>query len=357
MGHFDDVLGGDESLFVDSMPLDVDFMPPIVKHRENEQSYIADCLKPLFAKRSGKNLVIVGVPGIGKTVATKHILSELEKESGDIKTIFINCWKKDTAYKVAVELCTQAGFKFIANRHTEELITEAVKILNKNPCVIVLDEADKIEDQQIFYTIFEEIFTKSIICITNEKDWLSKLDGRVRSRMMAELLEFKAYGYEEVKDILKERVNYAFVQGVFDQEAFELVAQKTFDIGDVRAGLFLLKNSGEKAEGKSKRKITLEHAEHAVSKLDEFQRKSTSLLGEEEEFILKVVRGNSGITSKEMHERYQGSGGKLAYTTFQRKLKVLNKGKFVTLNEINLGKGRSTKVNYGGPEKKLYDFL
>ena len=357
MGLFDDVLGADESLFLDSMPLDVDFMPPVVKHRENEQQYIAECLKPLFAKRSGKNLVIVGAPGIGKTVATKHILNELEKESGEIKTVYINCWKKDTPYKIVVELCHQLGFKFIANRNTDELIGEAVKILNKNPCVIVLDEADKIDDQQIFYTLLEEIFTKSLICITNEQNWLSKLDGRVRSRMMAELLEFKAYNNDETRDILKERVNHAFVQGVFDEEAFDLIAEKAFEIGDVRSGLFLLKNAGEDAESRAKKKIGKEHAEVAIGKLDEFQRKSTAILGEEESVILEVIKQNSGITSRELHGTYRNDGGKLAYTTFQRKLKSLNKGKFITLQEVNEGKGRSTKVFYGGPEKRLSEYV
>jgi len=358
MGVFDDMLKGDESLFLDSIALDVDYMPPIVKHREGEQKYIAECLKPLFNKRSGKNVVVSGVPGIGKTVAIKHLMDELTEQTSEIKTLYINCWKKDTPYKVVVEICSQLGFKFIANRTTDELMKEVTKILNKKPCVIILDEADKIDDEQIFYTLFEDIFTKSIICITNERDWLAKLDGRVRSRMLAEVIEFKPYNYEEVKDILQERMKYAFVPNVFDNEAFELVAQKAFEIGDIRSGLFLLKNSGEEAEGKSKRRITVEDAIKAISRLDEFQRKSTQLLGEEEEFILNVVKNNSGVTSKIMFDKYTGAGGKQAYTTFQRKLKNLNKSKFITLSEINEGRGRSTRVTYGGPEneKKLSDF-
>ncbi len=356
MGVFEDVLRDDESLFLDSMPLDVDFMPPIIKHRESEQQYIAECMKPLFGKRNGKNLVINGAPGLGKTVATKHILSELKKESNEIKTIYVNCWKKDTPFKIANEICNQLNFKFTTGRNTDELMSEAVKILNKSPCVIVLDEADKIAEQQVFYSLLEEIFTKTLICITNEKDWLSKLDDRVRSRMLAELLDFKAYNYDEISSILKERVNFAFVSGVLDNDAFESIVEKTFEIGDIRAGLFLLKNAGEEAEGKSKRRITLEHASIAIDKLGEFQRKSSSELGEEEEFILKVIKKHSGSSTKEIFDNYKKSGGKQAHATFYRKLKNLSKGKFVTLLETNVGKGRTTKVIYGGPEKKLDEF-
>ena len=358
MGLFDDILKGDESLFLDSIALDVDYTPPIIKHRENEQQYIATCLKPLFNNRSGKNLVISGSPGIGKTVATKQILEELKENNPQIKIIYINCWKKDTPFKIIVEMCNQLGLKFISGRNSDELMKEIIKLLNKSPCVIVLDEADKIDEQQIFYTLFEEIFTKSIICITNERGWLSKLDDRVRSRMLAEVLDFKPYNFTELKDILKERVKYGFVPDVLDQETFDLIAEKTFEIGDVRSGLFLLKNAGEEAEGKSRRTIILDDAKKAVGRLDEFQRKSTQLLGEEEEFILKVVKINSGISSKEMFDKYVNSGGKQAYSTFQRKLKNLDKSKFITVKDVNFGRGRTNKVTYGGPEneKKLSEF-
>ena len=255
-------------------------------------------------------------------------------------------------------MCTQLGFKFISGRNSDELIKEIIKILNKSPCVIVLDEADKIEEEQIFYTIFEEIFTKAVICITNERDWLTRLDERVRSRMLAEIVEFKPYTFEELKEILQERVKYAFVPDVFDQKAFDAVAARTFEIGDVRSGLFLLKNSGEEAEGKSKRRIIFEDAQKAIVRLDEFQRKSTQLLGEEEEFILNVVKKNSGFSAKDMYDAYTKAGGQQAYSTFQRKLKNLDKSKFITVKDMNYGRGRTTKVWYGGPEneKKLGDF-
>ena len=352
------MLHGDESLFLDSIALDVDYMPPVVKHREGEQGHIAECLKPLFSKRSGKNVVLSGVPGIGKTVATKHLINELKEQSGGIKSLYINCWKKDTPYKVVLEMCSQLGFKFTAGRNTDELMKEITRILNKSPCVIILDEADKIDEQQIFYTLFEDLFTKSIICITNERDWLSKLDDRVRSRMLAEVVDFKPYNYDEVRDILRERVKYAFVPNVLSDDAFEKIVGKTFEMGDIRSGLFLLKNSGEEAEGKSKRKIELIDAEKAIGRLDEFQRKSSTQLGEEEEFILKIVKLNSGLTSSKMHIAYQKVGGKQAYTTFQRKLKSLGKNGFITLSEINEGRGRSTRVTHGAPEseKKLVDF-
>ena len=109
MTLFKDMLKDDESLFKNSVALDFDYQPKLIPYREKEQFSIANCVKPLFSKRNGKNVFIVGRPGIGKTVACKHVLKELEEETDDIIPIYVNCWKKNTTYKVILELCNVLG--------------------------------------------------------------------------------------------------------------------------------------------------------------------------------------------------------------------------------------------------------
>ena len=93
MGLFNNILKDEESLFTNELALDFDYLPEIIPHRENEQQYIATCIKPLFQERNGKNLIITGKPGIGKTAAIRFIFQELEKETDNIIPIYINCWK------------------------------------------------------------------------------------------------------------------------------------------------------------------------------------------------------------------------------------------------------------------------
>ena len=69
MSLFKGMLGSEESLFLNPVALDYDFMPKLIPYREQEQKHIATCIKPLFQQRSGRNLIITGPPGIGKTVA------------------------------------------------------------------------------------------------------------------------------------------------------------------------------------------------------------------------------------------------------------------------------------------------
>ena len=120
MGLFDNMLKDHESLFRDTVPLDYDYMPKLILYRENKQQHIASCIQPLFQKRNGRNTLIHGPPGIGKTVATRHVLRELEEETDEIEPIYINCWQKNTSYKVIVELCEKLNYRFTHNKKTDE---------------------------------------------------------------------------------------------------------------------------------------------------------------------------------------------------------------------------------------------
>ncbi len=352
MGLFKDILANNESLFLNEEALDPEYTPPIIKYRENQQGYIATCIKPLLIGRNGKNLFVTGKPGIGKTVAVKHILNELNKETEEIETLYINCWKKDTAYKVVMEICEQLNYKFIQNRRTDELMKEIAKILNKKSAVIVLDEADKLTEVSIIYNLLEDLYKKAIIMITNEKEWLAELDQRIRSRLMPEILEFQPYNFDETNGILKQRIEFSLVPNALENEAFELITKKTFEVKDIRAGLFLIKESANAAESEASKRIRINHTNKAVEKLNEFHIKSSADLADDELKILELIKVNSGKSIGDIHKEYERISP-IVYRTFFRKLKHLEKSKRISLK--NEGVGKSTVVIYGD-EKKLSDF-
>ena len=90
MSMFNDMLKDSESLFLDDVPLNYDFLPKNITARESEQNKIKACIKPLVLKRNGKNLLLHGPPGIGKTVVVRHMFKILEEETDDILPIYIN---------------------------------------------------------------------------------------------------------------------------------------------------------------------------------------------------------------------------------------------------------------------------
>ncbi|MDO8628688.1 MAG: AAA family ATPase [Nanoarchaeota archaeon] len=352
---FKDMLKADESLFLDPLPLDPEFIPPHIEGREQEQQWVASCIKPLFSKRPGRNAFITGAPGIGKTLATKYLLQELERQTQDIYPIYINCWKKDSAHKIVLGICETLGYKFVHNRTTGELMDEITRIINKKAAVIVLDEADKITDESIVYQLLEDPYMKSLILISNDADYLMSLDNRIASRLNAEVINFEPYNYEETYTILQKRVHHAFVQNVFDKEAFDIIAQKTFSLRDIRAGLFLLKEAGEIAETAASRKIILKHAEQAAEKLDNFKIRSSETLNDADKELLEIIKKHSGKTSSEIFSHYQKTGGEQTYRTFQRKLETLTKNRVISKKEVAVYPGRATKIYYGSV-KSLEDY-
>jgi archaeal cell division control protein 6 len=324
---FKDMLKHDETLFKDDIALDPDYIPKILKYRENEQQHFATLIKPLIQKRQGSNLFIYGSPGIGKTAACKHVLREMELETDQVKSVFINCWKFDTVYKILVEICNQIGYKWIQNKTGDKLLKDISEVLNKKASVIVLDEVDKLKEEQIIYQLLEELQKKCIFMITNEKDWIAKLDNRVKSRLLPEMLEFKPYNYDETKGILEERKNYAFFPNSWDNEAFEKIAEYCFEKEDIRTGITLLRNSTNNAEMKSSKLVKLQHVQEAISKIKGFEQAKIDLDSEDKE-IIKILKETPELTALEIYKKYNLKFEK-SIRTLRRKLDRLKEAKAI----------------------------
>ncbi len=170
MALFKEILGANETLFKNPVALDIDYIPKLIPYREKEQHYMASCIKPLFQKRNGRNLLIHGSPGVGKTVACRHVLEELGEYSEEIAALYINCWQKNTTYKILLEMCSLLGYKFVQNKNTDELFDIVTGIINKKSAVLVLDEADKLEDYDFIYIFLEKLYRKVIFLIANHEE-------------------------------------------------------------------------------------------------------------------------------------------------------------------------------------------
>ncbi|MBW2967906.1 AAA family ATPase [Candidatus Woesearchaeota archaeon] len=356
MTLFKDMLKGDESLFRNEMALDFEFLPKLLPYRENEQRHFATCIAPLLQGRNGRNLFVSGSPGIGKTAAMKFVFRDLEDETDDVVPIYINCWQKNTTFKIFVDICDQLGYKMTHNKRTEELFNVIKQILNKKSAVFAFDEVDKVEDYDFLYSIIEEIFKKSIFLITNHKDWLMDVDMRIKSRLMPDMLEFRRYDFAETKGILSDRVSHAFAPGSWDDAALEAVAAKTFELEDVRSGLHMLRESGLAAESKSSKRVTIDHVKDALTKMDAFSIKPKDDLDDDMQLILGLVQEHSGKKIGDIFKAYQESGGTAVYKTFQRRIRKLADGKFISIQTITGGAEGSTSIITYQSTKKLTEF-
>jgi cell division control protein 6 len=353
MGIYDDLLKHTETLFKNEYALDYSFLPKVIPYRESQQKYLASCIRPLLSEHNGRNVLIHGPPGVGKTAALRHLTRELDDSdelSDKLSIIYVNCWHKNTTYKVALEICDAIGYAFVQNKNTEDLFKIVEQIINKKAAIFIFDEIDKAEDTDFLYILAETILKKSIFLVTNYKSWMLELDDRIRSRLLLEQIEFPQYTKDEMIGILKQRIEYAFHEDCIDDDALDMIAAKASELKDIRIGLFLLRESTLIAEEKASKRVKLEHVNVAVKKIDQFTIKNTDELDDEAKSILKIIKDNSGKKIGDLYKVYEKSGGKSSYKTFQRKINKLDEGKFISLERTYAG-GNTTIVN-----KKLTEY-
>jgi len=169
---------------------------------------------------------------------------------------------------------------------------------------------------------------------------------------MPEILEFNPYNKQQIKDILTERIKYAFVPNVIENNILDLISDKSFEVGDVRLGLKLLRSAGEEAENQASKKLKIEHIKLALSKLETLRTKGVS---DECENILQIIRDNERGSILSLYEKYKENGGDKSYRTFHRRLKDLEEANLISIKEINKGfdDGRTNEVE---SVRKLEEF-
>ena len=79
---FEEILGQD-SLFVDRRAFDHAFEPARLPHREHEVDSLVRNLVDALNGHIPSNMLLYGVPGSGKTVVTRFVLSQLREKGSD----------------------------------------------------------------------------------------------------------------------------------------------------------------------------------------------------------------------------------------------------------------------------------
>ncbi len=345
MALFEKILGEGESVFRNEYALSFDYLPDLLPYRENQQRHIADSIALLLQGRMGRNLLISGPQGIGKTSAVRFVFRELESYTDEIAPIFINCWKTQTSNSVLAEMARQMGAMGAHFKATEEIWERILRAAERYKGVaIALDEIDRARDFDFLYQIAENIGRFSIILITNEKEFVVRLDARVRSRLVLEDMEFAPYKKDEIRGILEERRRVAFVPGVWGGEAFDLVVEKCYKSGDVRVGLALMREAGRATESASKKRVGVEEVKIALEKLSGIDFQHTEGLDERSKALLRIIKQKPGIETGHLQEDLKRGGIEIPDSTFRRLVQRLDKEGYIFREVVNLpGGGKSMK--------------
>ena len=343
MGLFD--MDNSKSIIKNDDILNYDYLPKILPHRENQIQAIADAIKPMLADRSGSNLFIHGAPGIGKTASIRWVLRELSETTDEIIPLYVNCWNLKSKYFIFAEIANNLKISFTAGKSAEHILQQIIFKLKNKKAAFVFDEIDKIDEPDFLYQIVSTFPASSIHLISNRFDYAAKLDPRIKSRLTLSGLEFKPYSADEIYKILTERVKIALRKDSFPPPLLKQIANITFNKGDLRIGLHLLRESSKIAEKSGKIKIDKEHVKKAIETVLD-RKPEEEQLNKDENLILEIVKKNNGGISGKLFESYQKVGGELSYKSFKRYIKNLERHGILK-SELTAGgfKGKSTRIS------------
>jgi len=266
-------------------------IPENIPHRDSEQEQVAQSLLPILKQSRPSNLLVYGKPGTGKTLVVKKVISKIqervEKSNFPIKLVYSNSKEETTLYGLLVSLGRQLGLTEKELPTTGLAISEVFKRLlskideGKLNAIFVIDEIDYLAQlvaktgKDILYQLTRanerlKQGSLTLVGISNDLTFKENLDPRVISSLGEEEIIFTNYNVEQIKKILEERIEEAFVDNTVEDAALNLCAASAAkEHGDARRAIDLLRVAGEIAERQQSNKVTKNHVEHASQKIDE----------------------------------------------------------------------------------------
>ena len=356
----DDMLGWDESVFRDEHVFEIDYVPEVFLHRETQMETLKYALRPAVRGSRPLNVMAQGPPGTGKTTATHILFDELRTQSG-VEAVRVNCQVNSTRYSVFSRLfegvfdyeppSSGISFKKLFAQVTDKLV-EDDEVL-----VVALDDVNYLfyesEASDTLYSLLRAHEEQGgarigVIVISSdlELDIIEELDGRVQSVFRPEDVYFPNYDVREIAEILGERVDRGFHEGVVDAPTLDRVAELTADQGgDLRVGIDLLRRAGLNAEMRGSRSVDMEDVEEAfeTSKYVHLSRRLQELT-DSERALVEVIAEHDGEQAGDIYDVFNDRTD-LGYTRYSEIINKLDQLDVIdaTYTDVD-GRGRSREL-------------
>jgi len=293
-----------------------EFIPSRILHRDSQLSALKANLSPFLSGSKARHSFLYGPPGVGKTSLSLYMAEELKKQV-PILFSYINCWEASTRFSILYSVLQKFGI-FVHRKGipTDELVDLFRKKTEGKQCLIILDEVDRLEEDEILYDMLES--GMGLIMISNSESALYQVDPRIRSRLSStENIQFARYTIKEVSDILKDRREWGLVPGVLSNSIIEKISSTAG--GDARVALGILSLASQKAEEKDLKKIPLPLVDESFSPaLNDSRRRTMENLNPHQQFILDILEGRKMKAGELFSELQKKSKEKIVDRTFRK---------------------------------------
>jgi len=372
-GDSDGMLSWDESVFRDESVFEVDYVPETFKHRETQLESLKYALRPAVRGSRPLNTVIRGPPGTGKTTAVQKLFGELGVEAPNVRTVRVNCQVDSTRYAVFSRLfqsvfdyeppSSGVSFKKLFEQVSDRLV-ESEEVL-----IVALDDVNYLfyenEASDTLYSLLRAHETHAgarigVVVVSSDLSLsvMDELDSRVQSVFRPEDIYFPPYDAPEIVDILRERVDRGFHDGVLSAPELDRVADLTAESGDLRVGIDLLRRAGLNAEMRGSRTISEEDIEDAYERSKHVHlARSLRELSDSERALVRVVAEHGGEQAGDVYDAFHERTD-LGYTRYSEIVNKLEQLGVVETEYADVeGRGRSRSLSLAYEPEAVLDRL
>ncbi len=268
--------------------LEPSFIPEELPHRDREIQMVAELTACALMGDAPPNFLCYGMTGTGKTASIRYVSEKLAQQSLENKPwwIYINCNIISTSYRTLAHIYnTIIGKEKIppTGLPKDTIFKRLLGLLDQKVrhsiCFFVLDEIDMLKKNldEVLYDLTRlnnslDFCKTSLIGISNNLNFKDSLDPRVKSSLGREHIVFSTYNASQLKDILSERAEIAFYDGVLREDVIPLCAALAAkEHGDARKALQLLRKAGTIAQRRQNKMIISKHVDEGQYELEDDQ--------------------------------------------------------------------------------------
>lgn len=269
--------------------LSSDYLPVHLLYRETHEAELLRLFTPavLAGGTLSRTVLICGASGTGKTVTARKVALRLQQISAEnmlkLRYVHVNCRYASSNFGLVQMLAS----RIIPDMSTRgygasELLQAVYSYLDKrtDSLFLVLDDFDqflKRHGPDTLYALMrlpdalpEKRHRMLLLLIGIEDPSGLALENWARSAITRTSQYFTPYSFEEIRDILNERVDESFIEGAVLGDIVLLISRivERFGFGSARYGIELLQASGLEAEYDGMESISAECVRRAQMRME-----------------------------------------------------------------------------------------
>jgi cell division control protein 6 len=356
-------------VFKDISKLSPSYIPERIPHREVEFKNLVDLFKPVIeGSESYNHVFIIGEPGVGKTMLAKYF----ERYLGNVRDLIVIYTnyrvEKRSGNIVRAIVSNIIPSMPLRGYSIEEMFIAVMReaVNKKLKIILILDDADTLfrKEKEFIYLLsrVDEILSTqnilSLLFILHSEYVLLSLDAWTAGALRKNLLRLKEYSYNELIDILRERVEDAFNEGAVLDETIQTCADiaSTYNC-NARYAIDLLLKGGKLAEQFGSDSVKPEHIRLARDQVPpSFSTEDIKHLSQHEKLILYSLSrallnsSKAFVSTGELEEEYKDICREvglqpISHTWFWNEIKNLSYFGFISRRESGKGyRGRTTII-------------